>query len=54
MEDFDGVNDLNIIGGTHYSTDKRNPAPVIAITVHPQYDADTFANDIAIVTLRSP
>ncbi|CAF1920276.1 unnamed protein product [Rotaria magnacalcarata] len=54
MEDFDGVNDLNIIAGTHYSTDKRNPAPVIAITVHPQYDADTFANDIAIVTLRSP
>ncbi|CAF4211646.1 unnamed protein product [Rotaria socialis] len=54
MEDFDGINDLNIVAGNHFSTDKRNPASVIAITVHPQYNADTFANDIAIVTLRSP
>ncbi|CAF2871195.1 unnamed protein product [Rotaria sp. Silwood2] len=54
IEDFDGVNDLNVIAGTHYSTDKRSPASVISITMHPQYDPDTFANDIAIVTLRSP
>ncbi|CAF1577367.1 unnamed protein product [Adineta steineri] len=54
MEDFDGPSDLNIIAGTHYNTDKRNPAPVIAINVHPQYDPDTFENDIAIITLLAP
>ena len=54
MEDFDGPTDLNIIAGTYYVTEKRNPISAIAITVHPQYDPDTFANDIAIVTLSSP
>jgi hypothetical protein len=54
MEDFEGVTDLNVIAGAHYSTDKRDPASVIAITIHPQYEPETFVNDIAIVTLLSP
>jgi hypothetical protein len=54
MEDFDGVKDLKVIAGAQYTTDKRNPASVIAITVHPQYEPETFANDLAIVTLVSP
>lgn len=54
MEDFDGINDLIVVAGTHYSTDKRNPASVMAITTHPQYNSDTFANDIAVITLRYP
>jgi len=53
MEDFDGPTDLNVIAGTHYSTDKSNPISASAITVHPQYEPETFANDIAIVTLHS-
>jgi len=54
LEDFDGIMDVNIIAGTHYSTDKRSPAPIIAMTIHPQYNPETFANDVAIITLRSP
>jgi hypothetical protein len=54
IEDFDGPSDMSIIAGTHFITEKRNPATVIAINVHPQYDPDIFANDLAIVTLRSP
>jgi hypothetical protein len=53
MEDFDAPSDLNVIAGAHYITDKRNPVPAIAITVHPQYEPDTFINDIAVVTLHS-
>lgn len=54
MEDFDGAKDMSVIAGTHYTNDKRNPASVIAMTVHPRYDPETFANDIAIVTLLAP
>lgn len=54
MEDFDGPSDLIVIAGTHYAAEKRNPIPAIAIAVHPQYEPDTFANDMAIVTLQSP
>ncbi|UJR37305.1 hypothetical protein I4U23_030013 [Adineta vaga] len=54
MEDFNDVSDLNVITGTHYANDKRNPAAAIAITVHPRYDSETFANDIAVITLLSP
>jgi len=54
MEDFDGVTDLNAIAGTHYITEKSNPISAVAITIHPQYEPDTFANDIAVVTLLSP
>ena len=53
MEDFNGINDLNVIVGAHYITDQRTSASVTAITTHPQYDPETFANDIAVITLRS-
>ncbi|CAF0976787.1 unnamed protein product [Adineta ricciae] len=54
MEDFDDVSDLNVIAGTYYITDKRNPVAAIAINVHPLYEPETFANDIAVVTLLTP
>jgi hypothetical protein len=54
MEDFDGPSDLDVIAGTHYLNDKRSPTPAIAITIHPQYEAEIFANDVAIITLDSP
>jgi hypothetical protein len=54
MEDFDGPSDMAIIAGTHFITDKRNPAAVMAMTTHPQYEPDTFVNDLAVVTLLSP
>ena len=53
MEDFDGPSDLNIIAGTHFANEKRNPMPALAITIHPQYEPETFANDVAIITLVS-
>ncbi len=54
LEDFEGVTDVNIIAGTHYSTDKSNPISAIAMTIHPQYHPETFANDVAVITLHSP
>ena len=54
IEDFDGVQDMNVVFGSHYATDKRNIASAIAMTVHPQYEPETFANDIAIITLQTP
>lgn len=54
MEDFDGPSDLNVLAGIHNTNEKNNPVSAIAITVHPQYEPDTFANDVAIVTLSMP
>ena len=53
MEDFDGPNDLNILAGIHFTSEKNHPAPAMAITPHPQYEPETFANDIAVITLVS-
>jgi hypothetical protein len=54
IEDFDGAKDLNVLAGIHHINEKNHPFNAMAITVHPQYDPDTFANDIAIVTLAVP
>lgn len=54
MEDFDGVRDLSILAGIHNINEKNNPLTAIAMTIHPNYDPDTFANDIAILTLATP
>jgi hypothetical protein len=54
MEDFKGVNDINILAGIHYTNDKRNPVSALTIDMHPQYDPETFANDVAVITLTTP
>ena len=54
MEDFDGPTDLNVLTGIHSTNERNNPTPAMAITVHPQYEPDTFANDVAVVTLSRP
>ncbi|CAF1039710.1 unnamed protein product [Adineta steineri] len=54
MEDFKGVSDMNILAGIHYITEKKHSIPALTIDIHPQYDAETFANDVAIVTLTTP
>ena len=54
IEDFSGVNDISILAGIHNINEKRNPFSAIAVNLHPQYDPETFANDIAIVTLATP
>ncbi|UJR08929.1 hypothetical protein I4U23_013181 [Adineta vaga] len=53
MEDFKGVSDMNIIAGMHYTSEKNNPISALTIDIHPQYDSETFANDVAVVTLAS-
>jgi hypothetical protein len=54
MEDFKGISDMNIIAGIHYTNERKNPIPALSIDIHPQYDPETFANDVAVVTLSSP
>jgi len=54
MEDFKGISDMNIIAGVHYTNERKNPIPALSIDIHPQYDPETFANDVAVVTLSSP
>jgi secreted trypsin-like serine protease len=54
MEDFKDISDINILAGIHYTTEKRNPIAALTMDIHPQYDPETFANDVAIVTLSSP
>jgi len=54
MEDFKGVSDMNILAGIHSINEKNNPIPALSVDIHPQYDPDTFANDVAVVTLVSP
>lgn len=54
IEDFDGVGDLNIVAGLHDINDKRQIFRAISIHVHPQYDPETFANDLAVITLAMP
>ncbi|CAF4682997.1 unnamed protein product, partial [Rotaria magnacalcarata] len=51
MEDFKDIGDMNILAGIHYTTEKRKPISALSIDIHPQYDADIFANDVAIITL---
>lgn len=53
MEDFKGIADMNIVAGMHYTNDKRTIIPALSIDIHPQYDSETFANDVAVVTLTS-
>jgi hypothetical protein len=53
MEDFKGVSDMNILAGIHSINEKNNPVPAQSVDMHPQYDPETFANDIAVVTLAS-
>ncbi|CAF2120793.1 unnamed protein product [Rotaria magnacalcarata] len=53
MEDFKDIGDMNILAGIHYTTEKRKPISALSIDIHPQYDADIFANDVAIITLAS-
>lgn len=54
MEDFKGISDMHILAGLHYTTERKNPIPVVSVDIHPQYDSETFANDVAVVTLVSP
>ncbi|CAF0730459.1 unnamed protein product [Didymodactylos carnosus] len=54
IEDFSGVDDLSIFAGIHFAVGNRNPYQARQLTVHPNYDSETFANDIAIITLRTP
>ena len=53
IQDFEGVSDINIFAGIHYITEKKNPISALSIDIHPQFNQDTFANDIAIITLSS-
>lgn len=54
LEDFKGVSDINILAGIHYINEKKTPAQALSIDIHPKYNPDTFANDVAIITLVSP
>jgi hypothetical protein len=54
IEDFKGISDMNILAGIHYTNEKKNPVAALSVDIHPQYDPETFANDVAIVTLVSP
>lgn len=54
IEDFKGVNDMNVFAGLHYITEKKNPISALSVDIHPHYEPDTFANDLAVVTLSSP
>jgi guanylate cyclase len=54
IEDFKGVSDMNILAGIHYTNEKKSPVQALTIDMHPQYDPETFANDVAIITLASP
>lgn len=54
MEDFKGTEDMNIFAGMHHINEKRNAYQPLSIDIHPQYNADTFANDIAVITLVRP
>ena len=53
MEDFKGVSDMNILAGIHSTNEKNNPVPALTVDIHPQYDPETFANDVAVVTLAT-
>ena len=53
IEDFKGISDMNILAGLHYTNEKSNPIGVVSIDIHPQYEPETFANDIAILTLAT-
>ncbi|CAF4004562.1 unnamed protein product [Rotaria sp. Silwood2] len=54
IEDFKGLSDINILAGIHNTNEKKTPISALSIDVHPQYDSETFANDVAILTLVSP
>ncbi|CAF1081394.1 unnamed protein product [Rotaria sp. Silwood1] len=51
IEDFKGISDINILAGIHYTNEKKTPISALSIDIHPQYDSETFANDVAIITL---
>lgn len=51
MEDFKGIEDMSIFAGLHHIHEKTTPYQPLSIDLHPQYNSDTFANDIAVITL---
>jgi hypothetical protein len=54
IEDFKGTRDMAIFIGIHSMTEKKSNALLpLNIDIHPQYNPDTFANDIAVITLVS-
>lgn len=54
MEDFKGISDMHVLAGMHYTNERKTSLPVVSVDIHPQYDPETFANDVAVVTLVSP
>ncbi|CAF1310126.1 unnamed protein product [Rotaria sordida] len=54
IEDFKGISDMNILAGIHHVNEKKLSISALSIDIHPQYDSETFANDVAIITLISP
>ncbi|CAF0908491.1 unnamed protein product [Didymodactylos carnosus] len=53
IEDFSNADDLSVFMGIHYAVGNLNPYQAMEWVIHPKYDPETFANDIAIITLRT-
>ena len=54
IQDFKGVKDMNVFAGVHNINEKKNPVSPLTVDIHPQYEPETFANDVAVITLASP
>ncbi|CAF4875007.1 unnamed protein product [Rotaria sp. Silwood1] len=53
MIDDGNPQNVTVFAGIHHREDSKYRVLARTITIHPWYDKNTFANDIAIVTLRS-